>query len=67
MDLLVQTWNPYVKKPQWILRRVLPDIKGDEEISPETLKKMIVTKSDFKEALKEVQPSALREVLVQGS
>ena len=31
----------------------------------ETLKKMIVTKSDFKEALKEVQPSALREVLVQ--
>jgi transitional endoplasmic reticulum ATPase len=48
-----------------VLRRVLPDIKGDEEISPETLKKMIVTKSDFKEALKEVQPSALREVLVQ--
>ena len=42
-----------------VLRRVLPDIKGDEEISPETLKKMIVTKSDFKEALKEVQPSAL--------
>ena len=48
-----------------VLRRVLPDIKGDEEISTETLKKMIVTKSDFKEALKEVQPSALREVLVQ--
>ena len=35
-----------------VLRRVLPDIKGDEEISKETLKKMIVTKSDFKEALK---------------
>jgi transitional endoplasmic reticulum ATPase len=48
-----------------VLRRVLPDIKGDEEISKETLKKMIVSKSDFKEALKEVQPSALREVLVQ--
>lgn len=48
-----------------VLRRVLPDIKGDEEISKETLKKMIVTKTDFKEALKEVQPSALREVLVQ--
>ena len=48
-----------------VLRRVMPDIKGDEEISNETLKKMIVTKSDFKEALKEVQPSALREVLVQ--
>ena len=48
-----------------VLRRVLPDIKGDEEISKETLKKMIVTKADFKEALKEVSPSALREVLVQ--
>lgn len=48
-----------------VLRRVLPDIKGDEEISKETLKKMIVTKTDFKEALKEIQPSALREVLVQ--
>jgi transitional endoplasmic reticulum ATPase len=48
-----------------VLRRVLPEIKNDEEISPETLKKMIVKKKDFKEALKEIQPSALREVLVQ--
>ncbi|MCK9152428.1 CDC48 family AAA ATPase [Methanobacterium alcaliphilum] len=48
-----------------VLRRVLPDIKADEEIPKETLKKMIVKKSDFKEALKEIQPSALREVLVQ--
>ncbi len=48
-----------------VLRRVLPDIKGDEEIPKETLKKMIIKKSDFKEALKEIQPSALREVLVQ--
>ena len=48
-----------------VLRRVLPDIKADEEIPKETLKKMIVTKADFKEALKEIQPSALREVLVQ--
>lgn len=48
-----------------VLRRILPDIKGDEEIPKETLKKMIVTKSDFKEAMKEVQPSALREILVQ--
>ena len=48
-----------------VLRRVLPDIKADEEIPKETLKKMIIKKSDFKEALKEVQPSALREVLVQ--
>ncbi|KAF5069459.1 CDC48 family AAA ATPase [Methanobacterium aggregans] len=48
-----------------VLRRVLPDIKAEEEIPKETLKKMIVTKSDFKEALKEIQPSALREVMVQ--
>lgn len=48
-----------------VLRRVLPDIKADEEIPKETLKKMIIKKTDFKEALKEIQPSALREVLVQ--
>ncbi|RBQ23431.1 VCP-like ATPase [Candidatus Methanobinarius endosymbioticus] len=48
-----------------VVRRVLPDIKGDEEIPKETLKKIIVKKDDFKEALKEIQPSALREVLVQ--
>ncbi|HEY0196595.1 MAG TPA: CDC48 family AAA ATPase, partial [Methanobacterium sp.] len=48
-----------------VLRRVLPDIKPDEEIPQETLQEMIIKKSDFKEALREIQPSALREVLVQ--
>jgi transitional endoplasmic reticulum ATPase len=48
-----------------VLRRVLPEIKAEKDIPPETLKKMIVKKNDFKEALKEIQPSALREVLVQ--
>ncbi|MBZ9570745.1 CDC48 family AAA ATPase [Methanobrevibacter sp. TMH8] len=48
-----------------VVRRILPEIKGDEEIPKETLKKIIVTKDDFKKALKEIQPSALREVLVQ--
>ena len=48
-----------------VLRRILPEIKAEEEIPKETLQKMIVKKSDFKEALKEIQPSALREVLVQ--
>ncbi|MDI3483936.1 MAG: transitional endoplasmic reticulum ATPase [Methanobacteriaceae archaeon] len=48
-----------------VLRRVLPEIKIDEEIPKEVLKKMIVTKEDFKNALKDIQPSALREVLVQ--
>ena len=48
-----------------VLRRVLPEIKADEEIPKEVLQKIIVKKTDFKEALKEIQPSALREVLVQ--
>jgi transitional endoplasmic reticulum ATPase len=48
-----------------VLRRILPEVKADEEIPVETLKKMIVQKSDFREALKEIQPSALREVMVQ--
>ena len=48
-----------------VIRRVLSEIKGDEEIPQETLKKMIINKNDFKEALKEIQPSALREVMVQ--
>ena len=48
-----------------VVRRILPDIKIDEEIPEETLKKIIVNSDDFKAALKEIQPSALREVLVQ--
>ena len=49
-----------------VVRRIIPDIKSeDEKIPEETLKKIVVTKDDFKEALKEIQPSALREVLVQ--
>ncbi len=49
-----------------VLRRVLPDIKYDEETLPkEVLEKLKITKKDFKEALKVVRPSALREVLVE--
>ena len=49
-----------------VVRRILPEIKtDDEEIPEDVLKKIIVTKDDFKSALKEIQPSALREVLVQ--
>lgn len=48
------------------LRRILPDIDPDQEkISAEILQKIKITEEDFKEALKEVRPSALREVLVQ--
>ncbi len=48
-----------------VLRRVLPDIQTDKEVPKEVLEKMVLQLSDFKEALKEIQPSALREVLVQ--
>ena len=50
-----------------VLRRVLPDLKydEDEEIPTEVLEKLKITKDDFKEALKFVRPSAMREVLVE--
>ncbi|HIP16502.1 MAG TPA: AAA family ATPase [Methanothermococcus okinawensis] len=48
------------------LRRILPDLDLEkEEIPKEILDKIEVTMEDFKEALKEVEPSALREVLVE--
>ncbi len=48
------------------LRRMLPKLDLEEEkISSEILQKIVITDDDFKEALKEVRPSALREVLVQ--
>ena len=48
------------------LRRVLPDIKGgDIEISPDLLNKLEVTKTDFDSAFLEVEPSAMREALVE--
>ncbi|AFS81772.1 ATPase AAA [Candidatus Nitrosopumilus koreensis AR1] len=48
------------------LRRILPDIDLDEDkISSEILQKIEITSEDFRDALKEVRPSALREVQVQ--
>ncbi|HJM79537.1 MAG TPA: CDC48 family AAA ATPase [Nitrosopumilus sp.] len=48
------------------LRRILPEIDLDEDkISSEILQKIEITNDDFQEALKEVRPSALREVQVQ--
>ncbi len=48
------------------LRRILPEIDLDEEkISSEILQKIQITNEDFRDALKEVRPSALREVQVQ--
>jgi transitional endoplasmic reticulum ATPase len=50
------------------LRRIVPDIsdiKEDKPLPEEVLKKLIVTRDDFIHALKMVEPSAMREVLVE--
>jgi transitional endoplasmic reticulum ATPase len=48
------------------LRKILPEIDlTQDKISAEILQKIKITSDDFKEALKEVKPSALREVLVE--
>jgi transitional endoplasmic reticulum ATPase len=48
------------------LRRYLPEINlDDDEIPKEVLEGMIVTGADFEEALREIEPSAMREVLVE--
>ena len=47
------------------LRRYLPEINLDEDtIPPEVLEKMEVKMEDFKIAIKEIEPSALREIYV---
>ena len=50
-----------------VLRKHLPQIKmeEDEEIPEEILNKMIIKNEDFEDALKNVRPSAMREVLVE--
>ncbi len=48
------------------LRRYLPEMDLDEEvIPPHVLEKIKITMKDFLDALKEIQPSAIREVLVE--
>ncbi len=50
-----------------VLRRLLPriNLKENEEIPEEVLKELKVKYKDFKDALKVVRPSAMREVLVE--
>ena len=49
-----------------VLRRILPKIDLEQEfIPPEILDNLQVTKEDFYNALREVRPSALREVFVE--
>jgi len=48
------------------LRRILPEINLEEKtISRELLDKLVVSRQDFDEALKGIQPSALREIFVE--
>ncbi|MFC6872737.1 MULTISPECIES: CDC48 family AAA ATPase [Halobellus] len=48
------------------LRRYLPEIDLDEEdIPPSLIDRMIVKREDFRGALADVEPSAMREVLVE--
>jgi len=47
------------------LRRYMPDIDLDKEIPAETLTKIKITEEDFSEAFREIQPSALREILIE--
>ncbi len=49
-----------------VLRRILPRIKLEEETIPaQILEELKVEKKDFTDALKEIQPSALREVYIE--
>ena len=49
------------------VRRIMPKLDLDaREIPPQVLEELQVDKDDFREALKRVQPSAMREVMVQA-
>ncbi|MDD5331201.1 MAG: CDC48 family AAA ATPase [Candidatus Nanoarchaeia archaeon] len=55
-----------------VLRRILPDLSmrekdknGEKEIPDEILKKLVVNADDFREAMRVVRPSGLREVFIE--
>ena len=48
------------------LRRILPDIDMQTDvIPPEVLSKLVVTREDFLQAYREMEPSTMREVLIE--
>ena len=48
------------------LRRILPEIDLEQkEIPKEILDKLVILRSDFEDVMKEIQPSALREILFE--
>jgi transitional endoplasmic reticulum ATPase len=49
------------------LRRLLPELNlEDEKIPPEMLEKLVLTMNDFDNAIKEIMPSAMREVYLES-
>ncbi|MHC1631685.1 MAG: CDC48 family AAA ATPase [Methanotrichaceae archaeon] len=47
------------------LRRYLPDMGMGDNVPKEVIDQMMVTGEDFRNALKEIEPSAMREVMVE--
>ena len=48
------------------LRRLLPELNlEDEKLAPDVLNKLIITMNDFENAIKDVMPSAMREVYLE--
>jgi transitional endoplasmic reticulum ATPase len=50
------------------LRRLLPELKLEEEekVSPANLDKLVITSADFEHAIRDVMPSAMREVYLES-
>ena len=49
------------------LRRLLPELNlEDEKLAPEVLDKLVVTMSDFDNSIKDITPSAMREVYLES-
>src|SRR5439155_13288078 len=49
------------------LRRLLPELNlEDEKLAPEVLDKLVVTMSDFDNSIKDIMPSAMREVYLES-
>ncbi len=47
------------------IRSILPQINIEEEIPPEIMEKLMVTRDDFYDAFRNIEPSALREVFIE--
>ena len=48
------------------LRRLLPQLKLEEEkVPPKTLEKLVINMNDFQNAIKEITPSAMREIYLE--